>query len=200
MVDHRDDDRGPDRARRKLLQAGAIGAGALAAGHLPWERPEVKSFFGVRSAWAQTSFLQIVMEGRLGTSTPGTSESTGQDLWEFEVFVSPTQLTITAESLDGFIDPELFLYLPGAVGAGENNLLTGTPFAFNMAGTGATESTTVTVATTLAQRGIYSLAIESALPPASEVAGDYRITVDANQPVGPPSQVIDEGTESDRSG
>ncbi len=44
-----------DTVRRKLLRSSAVIGGGLALGHLPYQRPAVKSFFGVRSAWAQPS-------------------------------------------------------------------------------------------------------------------------------------------------
>lgn len=44
-----------DPVRRKLLRATALLGGAFAAGRLPYEKPAMKSFFGVRQAWAQGS-------------------------------------------------------------------------------------------------------------------------------------------------
>lgn len=54
------DSRSVDEVRRKLLRATVVLGGAFAAGQLPYSRPEVKSFFGTRSAWAQTSVLYSI--------------------------------------------------------------------------------------------------------------------------------------------
>lgn len=44
-----------DNIRRKLLRTSIVLGGAFAAGQIPYSRPATKSFFGVRSAWAQPS-------------------------------------------------------------------------------------------------------------------------------------------------
>lgn len=49
-----------DQVRRKLLRSGLILGGAFAAGQIPYSRPAVKSFFGVRSAWAQASVVYTI--------------------------------------------------------------------------------------------------------------------------------------------
>lgn len=48
-----------DSVRRRFLRAGLVAGSGLALGHLPWAKPEVKSFFGVRSAYAQASALVV---------------------------------------------------------------------------------------------------------------------------------------------
>ena len=42
-----------DPIRRKLLRATLALGGAFAAGQIPYSRPALKRFFGVRAAWAQ---------------------------------------------------------------------------------------------------------------------------------------------------
>ncbi len=49
------DDRVVDDVRRKILKSAMIAGGAFAAGSVPYSRPGVKSFFGVRAAYAQPS-------------------------------------------------------------------------------------------------------------------------------------------------
>lgn len=187
-----------DEVRRKLLKASAVAGGSLALGSLPYQKPEIKSFFGVRSAWAQaTSFLEINMAGQLGVQAPGTPDpSASQDAYEFQVLSPNTQLTITATP-DGNIDPEIFLYGPNPAPppfAGLTNLLTGTPFGLNAAGVGGVESAIFTAVSA----GRYVIAIEDERAPAAEVAGTYSIKIIASQPIGPPSTVHDEGPESDQ--
>ncbi len=46
-----------DEVRRKLLRTSMVLGGAFAAGQIPYSRPQAKSFFGVRSAWAQPSVM-----------------------------------------------------------------------------------------------------------------------------------------------
>ena len=49
-----------DQVRRKLLRASMIAGGAFAVGHVPYSRPETKSFLGVRSAYAQPSVVYTI--------------------------------------------------------------------------------------------------------------------------------------------
>lgn len=48
---------GVDEVRRKLLRTSIVLGGAFAAGQIPYSRPETKSFFGIRSAYAQPSVM-----------------------------------------------------------------------------------------------------------------------------------------------
>lgn len=54
------DAEGVDRVRRKLLRTSIVIGGGFAAGQIPYTRPETKSFFGVRSAWAQASVVYSI--------------------------------------------------------------------------------------------------------------------------------------------
>lgn len=181
--------------RRKLLRASAVALGAGAVGRLPWEKPQIKSFFGVPGAWAQpTGPLVISMSGKIGTQPDGQPDpAAAQDAFEFEVFEASTQLTVTATSDDGFLDIEIYLYAPGAVGLGETNLLNGFDFGLDDNGPGGSESATVTVASP----GIYTVAIEDAREGAAQIAGRYTITITGDKPLGSPLQTVDEGPESD---
>ncbi len=186
-----------DEVRRKLLKASVAAGGSVALGSLPYAKPEIKSFFGTRGAWAQGSFfLEINMAGQLGVQAPGTPDPlASQDAFEFHVLQPNTVLTITA-SPDGNIDPEIFLYGPNPAPppfAGLTNLLTGSSFGLNQAGVGGVESAMFTVATA----GRYVIAIEDERAPAAEVAGTYSIKIVSDKPIGPPATVHDEGPESD---
>jgi len=74
MTDNRSNG-GVDEVRRKLLRTSLVLGGAFAAGQIPYSRPEIKSFFGVRSAWAQPSvtptFVVSLQVSNLGG--PGTA-------------------------------------------------------------------------------------------------------------------------------
>lgn len=179
--------------RRKLLKTSAVVGGSMVLGHLTYQKPAWKSFFGVRSAWAQpTSFMQHVLDGQLGTLAPGTADATGQDCWEF-ASASNNNLTINATNTDGFLNIELFLYAPGAVGAGETNLLTGNPFGLDQNGLGASEGGVVNTPTT----GTYTICIEDQRTVGNELAGVYQIVIDSTKPMGPAMMTVDEGPESD---
>lgn len=192
MSEDRLDERVND-VRRKLLKASAVVGGSMVLGHLTYQKPAWKSFFGVRSAWAQpTSFLQHVLDGQLGTSAPGTAEDTGQDCWEF-ASASNNNLTINATSADGFLDIEIYLYAPGAVGSGEDNLLTGTPFGLDQNGLGGGEGGVVNTPTT----GTYTVCIEDQRTSGNQVAGVYQIIIDSSKPMGAATMTVDEGPESD---
>ena len=181
-----------DSVRRKLLRASAIVGGGAVLGHVTYQRPAWKSFFGVRSAWAQpTSFLRHVLDGQLGTQPPGAADDTGQDCWEF-ASASNNSITVSATS-DGNLDIELFLYAPGAVGVGETNLLTGTPFGLDANGLGGSEGGAVVTPTT----GTYTICIEDARTAGNQVAGLYTIVLDSTKPMGAATMIIDEGPESD---
>ncbi len=188
-----------DPVRRKLLKASALAGGALAAGVLPYEKPAVKSFFGTRSAWAQmTPPLTINFGGRLGTQPSGTADpNAGQDRWEFEVLYPNTTLTITATP-DANLDIEIYLYPPGPIAFGDDNLLqgVGNPLGLNSGGgVGAVESAMLTVAAA----GIYTFAIEDDRAPAAEVAGDYSVVISGDMTLGAAVAVVDEGPESDQT-
>jgi hypothetical protein len=64
-----------DNVRRKLLRTSIVMGGAFAAGQIPYRRPETKSFFGVRSAWAQPTvpYTFDVSFQVSGTGGPGTA-------------------------------------------------------------------------------------------------------------------------------
>jgi hypothetical protein len=178
--------------RRKLLKASAVVGGSVVLGHLTYQKPAWKSFFGVRSAWAQpTSFMQHVLDGQLGTQAPGTAEDTGQDCWEF-ASASNNNLTINATN-DGNLNTEIYLYAPGAVGVGETNLLTGTPFGLDQSGLGGAEGGVVNTPTT----GTYTVCIEDQRTAGNQVAGVYQIVIDSTKPMGAATMTADEGPESD---
>jgi hypothetical protein len=56
----KDPGEGVDEVRRKLLRTSIVLGGAFAAGQIPYSRPQTKSFFGVRSAWAQPSVVYTI--------------------------------------------------------------------------------------------------------------------------------------------
>ena len=62
-----------DAVRRKLLKSTLTAGGFLAAGHVPYVKPAVKSFFGVRSAWAQPTGVTDALgdESRYFGRNPG---------------------------------------------------------------------------------------------------------------------------------
>ncbi len=130
--------------------------------------------------------------GQLGEGGPGEPEGTGQDAYEFQVSEGMTFLVLEAAP-DPNLDPEIYLYAPGAVGQGQMNLLTGTPFGLDAAGVGATEGAVLTVSAP----GVYTLAIEDGRPPASRVAGLYTVVVNSDKPISPLTLVVDEGPDSD---
>lgn len=184
-----------DDVRRKLLKTSAVVGGTMVLGHLTYQKPAWKSFFGVRSAWAQpTSFLQHQFQGQLGTSAPGTMEDTGQDCFEF-TSADNNQLSINV-SPDMNLDIEIYLYGPGAVGQNQPNLLNANqnPFGLNASQmAGGAESAVVTTPTT----GTYTLCIEDARSPNQRVAGLYTGTITSTKPMGPLTAVVDEGPQSD---
>ena len=49
-----------DEVRRRLLRISVLMGGAVLGGHLPYSKPAVKSFFGVRSAYAQPSVVYTI--------------------------------------------------------------------------------------------------------------------------------------------
>lgn len=189
------EDRLEDRVndvRRKLLKASAVVGGSMVLGHLTYQKPAWKSFFGVRSAWAQpTSFMQHVLNGQLGVLAPGTAEDTGQDCWEFNS-ANNNNLTINATS-DGNLDIEIYLYAPGAVGAGQTNLLNSLPFGLDDNGIGGAEGGVVNTPTT----GIYTICVEDSRTAGNQVAGLYEIIIDSTKPMGAAVMTADEGPESD---
>ena len=65
----------PDPIRRKLLRATLALGGVFAAGQMPYSRPALKSFFGVRAAWAQlTGPYTITCSVKVSPDTaPGTA-------------------------------------------------------------------------------------------------------------------------------
>lgn len=184
-----------DQVRRKLLRASAVVGGGAVLGHLTYQKPAWKSFFGVRSAWAQpTAFFRHMVSGQLGTLAPGNPDpNAGQDCWAF-ASAAGNQLTINATNPDGFLDIEIYLYAPGAVGINQPNLLNGgIPLGLNVNGVGGSEGGVVTTPTT----GTYTVCIEDERTAADQVAGAYTITIDSTKPMGPISQTVDEGPESD---
>ena len=64
-----------DPIRRKLLRTSMVLGGVFAVGQLPYERPRLKSFFGVREAWAQlTGPFTIACSAEASTNQgPGTA-------------------------------------------------------------------------------------------------------------------------------
>lgn len=181
-----------DSVRRKLIKASVVAGGGLALGHVTYQRPAWKSFFGVRSAWAQpTSFLQHILTGQLGVLAPGTAEDTGQDCWTFDS-ANDNDLTIVATP-DANLDIELFLYAPGAVGSGETNLLTGNPFGLDANGQGMPESAMINTPNV----GTYTLCIEDNRTAGNQTAGTYTIQIDSTRPMSAAVMTVDEGPESD---
>lgn len=68
-------DRSVDEVRRKLLRSSIIASGAFALGHVPYSRPETKSFFGIRSAYAQPSVVTTITCSFTVTPNPGTGQA-----------------------------------------------------------------------------------------------------------------------------
>lgn len=68
-------DKKVDQVRRKLLKTSVVVGGALAAGQLPYTRPEVKSFFGTSTAYAQATPVFSIACTAVATATggPGTA-------------------------------------------------------------------------------------------------------------------------------
>ncbi len=200
MKDERSEERLGERVddvRRKLLKASAVVGGGMVLGHLTYQKPAWKSFFGVRSAWAQpTSFLQLTLQNQLGVLAPGTPENTGQDCWQ--IASGPgANWTITATP-DANLQPEIFLYAPGAVGVGQTNLLTGTPFGLAAPAVGSA----VAGSAFLPVVGTYTVCIEDERSGVNQVAGLYTIQVNSDKPMGAPvtgpnMPVVDEGPESE---
>ena len=160
----------------------------MVVAHLPYRSPAVRSFLGVRNAYAQaTPPLMISFNGRLGNpAVPGTTQNTGQDAFEFGVLAN-TALVITLTH-DGNIDAEVGLFPPGVTPAG-TNVLTGT-------GQGLVLATGGTAMFTAVAPGTWTFAIEDQRVDLVEVVGDYTVTITADKTLGPPMQVTDEGTET----
>lgn len=173
-----------DAVRRKLLKTTAVAGGFLAAGHLPYSKPAVRSFFGVRSAWAQPSGTTMAQfSGNLQATGP---VGTGQDAYTFTTTAMNTMLTINVMITGGAAVPEIGLFAPGDPVTG-TNIITGT-------GNGSTGPFPVVVNAIAV--GSYTLAIEDNLSDGAEVSFSYQIDITAGAPIIPGGQVITDGPES----
>ena len=176
-----------DNVRRKLLKSSMVAGGFLAAGHIPYTKPAVKSFFGVRSAWAQPSGITMAtFTGNLPDL--GGGFGTGQDAWEFQTTQPNTTLTINVMvTAGGPATPEIGLFAPGVPTTGIN-LLTGVPGVYNGA---------LPVMILVAVAGTYTLAVEDSLINALQVPFDYKLDViSAGNPIVPGVRVITSGPET----
>ena len=183
--------------RRDFIKAvakrSAVLVGMVAAAHLPYKKAGVKSFFGVKSAYAQvTPSFQIVITGQLGPAPLGTIANIGQDAWTFDVAVGDTlYIDVTVVSLHA----EIGLFAPGDPTTG-TNLLTGT--GEGLVSAGVDQPINTTYGPTVA--GTYTIAIEDDRenPPLDpqETSGSYVITISATQPLGSATQVITGGAET----
>ncbi len=174
-----------DTVRRKLLRSSMVAGGFLAAGHLPYAKPAVKSFFGVRGAWAQVSIFSAQFTGSLPDQGGGLG--TGQDAWTFTTTMPNTQLTINVMVTGGGpTTPEIGLFAPGVMTTGIN-LLTGTGGGYNGA---------VPVVIMVAAAGVYTLAVEDSTSNAFQNAFSYKLDVVASLPIVPGSKLITSGPET----
>ena len=174
-----------DKVRRKLLTSAATATALLTAGHLAYTRPAVRSFFGVRSAWAQPTGLSVRFCGE--QPDLGGGLGTGQDAWEYDVIQPNTTLTIDARIPVGIPQREVGLFAPGVPTTGIN-LLTGAAL------TGYLGPFPVTH--TVADAGTYTIAIEDHKSDALETPFSYCLEITADRPLMPGAQVIDDGPES----
>lgn len=178
-----------DNIRRKLLKSSMMAGGFLAAGSLPYAKPAVKSFFGVRSAWAQASAFSAQFTGQLSDlgSPLGAALGTGQDAWTFDTTVANTTLTINAIVTGGGpATPEIGLFAPGIPTTGIN-LLNG------IAGGYIAPLPVVVVAAAV---GTYTIAIEDSLIDALQIPFSYQIDITSGAPIIPGPQVITDGPET----
>lgn len=179
-----------DMVRRKLLKSSMVAGGFLAAGHIPYAKPAVKSFFGVRTAWAQpTGILTAQFTGDLPDL--GGGFGTGQDAWQLDTTQPNTTLTLDAMvTAGGPATPEIGLFAPGVPVTGIN-LLSGVPAGY----TGP-----FPVVIMVAAAGTYTLAIEDNLINALQVPFSYQLDVTADMPIVPGGQVITDGPETLKPG
>ena len=174
-----------DTVRRKLLKASLAAGGFMAAGHLPYVKPTAKSFFGVRSAWAQpTGVTNAQFTGTLVDLGGGLG--TGQDGWELTTTQANTTLTIDVAITAGAAALEIGLFAPGVATTG-TNLLTGVPGGYNGP---------FPVVVVAAAIGAYTVAIEDSNPDFAQVQFSYQIDVSADLPFFPGGQVISGGSET----
>jgi hypothetical protein len=174
-----------DSVRRRLLKSSLAAGGFMAAGHLPYVKPAAKSFFGVRSAWAQpTGVTSAQFTGTLVDLGGGLG--TGQDGWELSTTQANTTLTIDVAITAGAAAPEIGLFAPGVPTTGVN-LLTGTPGGY----TGPFPVVVVVNAI-----GDYTIAIEDSNPDFLQAQFSYQIDVSADLPFFPGGQVIVGGSET----
>lgn len=178
-----------DTVRRKLLKSSMVAGGFLAAGHLPYAKPAFKSFFGVRTAWAQPSgILTAQFNGTLPDL--GGGFGTGQDAWQFDTTQPNTTLTINAMVTSGAAAQEIGLFAPGVPVTGIN-LLTGIPGGY---------AGPFPVVILVASAGTYTLAVEDSNINALQVAFSYQLDVTADMPIVPGAQVISSGPETLKPG
>jgi len=187
-------------ARREFLEAvakrSAVLAGLVAAAHLPYKKPAVQSFFGVRSAYAQaTPTYTINMADQMGPSPLGTEANIGQDAYTFDC---PAGVILTISVTVNQLWAEIGLFAPGDT-TSDVNLLTGVAgLGLDSGGTGNPINTTYgpTVA------GTYTFAIEDQrenpvdLIPPPETSGTYNVNISSPQPLGSPIRIIHGGSET----
>jgi len=187
-------------ARREFLESvakrSAVLAGLIAASHLPYKKPEIQSFFGVRSAYAQaTPTYNINMSAQMGSSPLGVIQSIRQDAYTFDC---PAGVILTIDVTTVELWAEIGLFAPGDT-TSDVNLLTGAAGdGYEAAGVGQPINTTYGPT---ASAGLYTIAIEDQRnnpidPPPNETSGTYSITIYSPQPLGSPTQIIDQGPET----